>query len=63
MDAHPVVLELRHLAAQAMASSSIRPETSSGGRFQFSEENANTVSTRTPRSEQACTHRRSDSTP
>jgi hypothetical protein len=42
---------------------SIRPETSSTGRFQFSDEKAKTVSTPTPRSAQALTQRRSDSTP
>jgi hypothetical protein len=47
----------------ATASSSIRPDTSSGGRFQFSEENANTVSTRTPRSPQWRTQARNASTP
>src|SRR3954447_5850868 len=49
--------------ANAAASSSIRPETSSAGRFQFSEEKANTVSTFTPTSPQWRTQARSASTP
>src|SRR3954452_23967846 len=49
--------------ASAWASSSIRPETSSCGRLQFSEENANTVSTFTPSSPQWRTQARKASTP
>jgi len=47
----------------ATAISSISPDTSSAGRRQFSEENANTVSTFTPRSPQWRTQARSASTP
>src|SRR6478735_5840471 len=42
---------------------SINPETSSMGRFQFSDEKANTVRTPTPRATQALTQRLRDSTP
>src|SRR5512139_1532307 len=41
----------------------ISPDTSSVGRFQFSEENAKTVRYSMPRSAQACTVRTSASTP
>ena len=41
----------------------IRPETSSVGRFQFSDENAYTVRNSTPRSAKALTVRTSVSTP
>ena len=47
----------------ATSTSPIRPETSSVGRFQFSDENANTVRYSTPRSAQASTVRTSASTP
>jgi hypothetical protein len=46
-----------------MEKSDIKPVTSSTGRRQFSEENAKTVKTFTPRTAQALTHRRSEATP
>ncbi|MDT4886667.1 hypothetical protein FQZ97_1230430 [compost metagenome] len=48
---------------KARANSSMRPDTSSTGRFQFSEEKANTVSTGIPLSRQARTVPRRASTP
>ncbi len=41
----------------------IRPDTSSDGRFQFSDENANTVRYSTPRAAKVSTARTSASTP
>jgi hypothetical protein len=46
-----------------MSTRPIRPETSSVGRFQFSEEKAKTVRYSMPRSAQASTVRTSASTP
>jgi hypothetical protein len=47
----------------ATSTSPIRPETSSDGLFQFSDEKANTVRKSTPRSANALTARTSASTP
>jgi hypothetical protein len=62
MQAHTVLLSATSLVT-ARASRSIKPDTSSGGRSQFSEENANTVNTPIPRSAQALTQRRKAVTP
>src|SRR5258705_5833287 len=59
----PLSASLPRYFATATSTRPIRPETSSVGRFQFSEENANTVRYSTPRSAQLSTVRTSASTP
>ena len=59
----PFSASLRRYFDTATSTSPSRPDTSSSGRFQFSDENANTVRYSMPRSEQACTQRTSASTP
>src|SRR5688572_18555238 len=59
----PSLASLVRYLDTATSTSPMRPDTSSVGRFQFSEEKANTVRYSMPRSAQACTVRTSASTP